>query len=777
MQTRRDFLKKVALFSGMAGASSLLPESVQRAFAIEPTPGSTYLDAEHIVIVMQENRSFDHVLGTLQGVRGFNDPRALRLANGNSVFLQTEMSGATYAPFRLDIKDTKATWMGSIPHTRHSQVDAWNHGHHDGWIDAKRPHTPEYAKIPMTMGHYTREDLPFHYALADAFTVCDQNYCGVMSSTTPNRSIFMTGTVRDRQSVDSKVFMRNNELSIGNMTWKTFPERLQEAGVAWKFYQNELTSGSNLAPEEHQWLSNFGCNVLEMFGAYTKPDADPDLRKRAFVINSSDENYRTLHPLEFEIHGRTVQMNVPKGDVLHQFRQDVDTGKLATVSWIAPPEKFSDHPTAPWFGGWWVSEIVDILTKNPEVWKKTILIYTYDENDGYFDHAPSFVAADPKNRASGRASEGIDTGLEFSYLQDELVQGVPAKEARTGPIGLGYRVPMIVASPWTRGGWVNSQLFEHSSSLQFLETFVREKYGKRVHEENISAWRRTVSGDLTSVFRPFDGKKTKLPFLDRDKFLEQIQSAQDKETPSNFKVLTKTDIAEVNADPLRSTLLSKQEKGVRPSSALPYELYVDGSVVGDHFQVQMTAGDRVHGAKAQGSPFNVYLRNVHASGGARKFGSDTSEMLVATYVVKAGDTLREAFPLKLFADGRYEIDVLGPNGFFRSFRGSASGKGVTVMTTYEGTGSALSGNVEVRLHNPSAAGVSVVIQDNSYKSATQTLLVAANTEKSIVLDLSKQHGWYDFTVKQSDSALQAHYAGRVETGRPSFSDPLMGDAV
>ncbi len=67
---------------------------------------------------------------------------------------------------------------------------------------------------------------------------------------------------------------------------------------------------------------------------------------------------------------------------------------------------FSDHPTAPWFGGWWISEIVDILTKNPEVWKKTILIYTYDENDGYFDHAPSFAAADPKNRATGRASAG-----------------------------------------------------------------------------------------------------------------------------------------------------------------------------------------------------------------------------------------------------------------------------------------------------------------------------------------------------------------------------------
>ena len=105
------------------------------------------------------------------------------------------------------------------------------------------------------------------------------------------------------------------------------------------------------------------------------------------------------------------QMNVPKGDVLYQFRKDVNDGKLPTVSWLSAPEKFSDHPTSPWYGAWYVSEIMDILTSNPEVWKKTIFILTYDENDGYFDHAPTFVAADPKQPSSGRASAGIgDTG-------------------------------------------------------------------------------------------------------------------------------------------------------------------------------------------------------------------------------------------------------------------------------------------------------------------------------------------------------------------------------
>src|SRR3984885_8748027 len=168
---RRDFLKFAALLSGVAGISSFVPESIQRAFAIEPEPGSTFADAEHIVILMQENRSFDHAFGTLQGVRGFNDPRALRLPNGNSVFVQTSAStGESYAPWRLDLRDTRITWMGSLPHSRHSQVDAWNEGRHDAWLEAKRSGTQEYSRLPLTMGHYTREDLPSYYALADAFT-------------------------------------------------------------------------------------------------------------------------------------------------------------------------------------------------------------------------------------------------------------------------------------------------------------------------------------------------------------------------------------------------------------------------------------------------------------------------------------------------------------------------------------------------------------------------------------------------------------------------------
>jgi phospholipase C len=839
MQSRRDFIKKAAMLAGAAGFAGGLPDSISKAFAIAPDPGTTWADAEHVVILMQENRSFDHSFGTLQGVRGFNDPRATRQANGNSVFLQTNAFGDTYQPWRLDIRDTKITWMGSIPHSRHSQVDAWNHGHHNQWIDAKRSSNVDYKEVPITMGHYTREDIPFYFALADAFTVCDQNYCGVMSSTTPNRSIFWTGTVRDEQKADSMVFMRNPEYH-GRLKWKTYPERLTDAGINWKIYQNEVNARA-LEPEAQEWLGNVG-NITEHFGAFNvhvsaastqkiqadletakaelaelqtgtvdatmKDDHTADIQQkqeavnalqaqiekartlssltprqqelhtRAFVTNVGDPNYHSLETISFDESGHKINMNVPKGDVLHQFRKDVAEGTLPTISWLVPPGKFSDHPTHPWYGAWFVSEAVDILTKNPEVWKKTIFILTYDENDGYFDHAPSFVAADPQNKTTGRASTGIDTALEYSYSPDELAQGVAKADARSGPIGLGFRVPMIVASPWSRGGYVNSQLFDHSSSLQFLETFIQKKYGKTVKETNISEFRRAICGDLTSCFRMANNSTYTLPFLDRDKFVVGIERAKFREVPSNYKKLSAAQIIEYNKS-AHTQNTSQQEPGIRPANALPYEMYAEGSVSDDgkSFSLAMRAGNSVHSTRSSGAPFNVYLRNTAQASGAVALGHNNQNMFVATYALKAGDTMQELYPLSLFAGGKYEIDVHGPNGFYRSFRGDTKASPITAHCVYERSTYGLSGNVIAHIKNLSASTVMVIVTDNSYKTAVQTQEIATGQDASLVIGASKSHGWYDFTVRTKGSDATMHYAGRVETGYESFTDPLMGRAV
>jgi phospholipase C len=841
MKSRREFLKIAAMTSGAAGFSGLAPEAIQRACAIVPSAGSTYLDAEHIVILMQENRSFDHMFGSLRGVRGFNDPRALRLANGDSVFVQTDASGNSYAPWRLDIHDTRATWMGSLPHSRHSQVDAWNEGRHDGWLQAKRSGTKEYAHLPLTMGHYTREDLPFYYALADAFTVCDQNYCSVMTSTSPNRSYFWTGTIRDHQRVDSKVYMRNDQIDYGGLTWKTFPERLQEAGIRWKAYQNELTR-SELTGEEEEWLANYGDNVLECFSAYnveaypgfipagkrwitelsthaTKleiqlavernselADAlrtrlgetrgqiarlkeslanggearykqlsaqEKALHHAAFVTNAEETDYQRLASLPFASDGKTQTMNVPAGDLFYQFRKDVNEGKLPTISWLSAPGKFSDHPSSPWYGAWYVSEVLDILTKNPDVWKKTIFILTYDENDGYFDHAPSFVAADPRRPETGGASAGLDSSLEYTSKGDELRQGVAPDEARSGPMGLGFRVPMIVVSPWSCGGWVNSQVFDHTSTLMFLERFVQEKYGKTVREENISAWRRAVSGDLTSVFRPYDPKEASLDFLNRDKFVVSIEQARHKEIPANYRKLTAAQVEQINHAPRHSEAMPHQEEGIRPACALPYELYADGGLTADRggFQIRLRVGNSVHGAKTAGGAFNVYLRNLKDSEGAGR------GMMAATYAVKPGDILTRQFPLALFNDSAYAIEVHGANGFYRSFTGRAASRAVEVESSYEEKEKRLTGNVLVRVRNASNDPLNIEIRHHGYQERPVNKSIEGHQELSLVLQLDQSHGWYDFSVKVPGSDAEARFAGRVETGKPGMTDPGMGGLV
>src|SRR5262249_40445605 len=149
---------------------------------------------------------------------------------------------------------------------------------------------------------------------------------------------------------------------------------------------------------------------------------------------------------------------------------------------------------------WYLAEAMNILTKNPDIWKKTIFILTYDENDGYFDHVPPFVAPEPGNPESGKTSARIDAGVEYLTLAEDT-KHYPGKGARGGPVGLGFRVPMVVASPWSRGGYVCSQVFDHTSVLRLLERVI----GKGIRESNISPWRRTVCGDLSSAFRPFDG--------------------------------------------------------------------------------------------------------------------------------------------------------------------------------------------------------------------------------------------------------------------------------
>ena len=282
---------------------------------------------------------------------------------------------------------------------------------------------------------------------------------------------------------------------------------------------------------------------------------------KAFATNAANPAYRQLVDLTYRDGAVERRAAVPKGDVFHQFRADVESGQLPTVSWLVAPERFSDHPSSPWYGAWYISEALSILTRNPAVWKKTVFILNYDENDGYFDHIPPFVPPHPHRRETGLVSPGIDPVLEYVELAQDLKRR-PFSSPRESPIGLGYRVPLIVASPWSRGGCVCSQVFDHTSVLRFLETFLSQKTGRTIHEPNISDWRRTVCGDLTSIFQstPSD-RGDPLAFPPRDDFIEEIERAKFKGLPAGYRRLTVRQIAELRSDPRGSALLPEQRAG------------------------------------------------------------------------------------------------------------------------------------------------------------------------------------------------------------------------
>jgi phospholipase C len=422
--TRRRFLTRTAQTASAAAASALMPPNLQRLLAAGVQPPKSLKDIKHVVLLMQENRSFDHYFGTLSGVRGFSDPDALVLPNGKSIFHQPDplSPGGHMLPFHLDTKSTNAQAMPSTSHAWSVQHRAWNGGKMDQWLPAHRAADAENG--PYTMGYFTREDIPFHYALADAFTICDGYYCSVMGPTRPNRLYWMSGMI-DPESKFGGAVLKNSDIKPGSKSWTTYPERLEAAGISWKFYQHGE--------------GEFAFNMLHGFRQFKEaPASSPLVKKGLQIVSDGTFEYDALHD------------------------------KLPAVSWIGPTDEASEHPEhMPAAGAAFIASKLDAIAANPDVWAKTIVIINYDENDGLFDHVP------PPVPEPGEPMEFID-GL---------------------PIGGGFRVPCIIVSPWTVGGWVCSQPFDHTSVLQFLEQFTG------VREPNITAWRRRTFGDLTAALR------------------------------------------------------------------------------------------------------------------------------------------------------------------------------------------------------------------------------------------------------------------------------------
>jgi phospholipase C len=468
--SRRRLFGSAGAMAAAAFAAEFLPPNLRRAMAQAPSPGKARLaDIKHVVILMQENRSFDHYFGTLPGVRGFSDPAAIKLDTGRSVFHQPDPANpAGYLlPFHLDTRTTSAQAIPSTNHSWKVQHQAWNGGRMDTWVPAHRAADRENG--PYVMGYYTRADIPFHFALAESFTICDNYFCSVLGPTWPNRLFLMSGTIDPSGTQGGPVISNRYPAPY---SWKTYPEALTEAGLEWRVYQE---------------VDNYGCNVLEYFESFQNAPTDSPLFRNGL---------------------RTY----PAG----QFEYDAAHDRLPTVSWIIPTSYQSEHPDyIPAAGADYVAAKIDAIAANPTVWRKTLFILNYDENDGLFDHVPPPVPP--------------------AGTPDEFVQGLP--------IGGGFRVPCILVSPWTQGGWVAREPFDHTSTLRLLERLT----GVRV--PNLSAWRRGAFGDMTSALgMPVPGRPPSLPRTKKE--LAQAVEAVERLPAPQFPGADQT--------------LPRQEKGPRP---------------------------------------------------------------------------------------------------------------------------------------------------------------------------------------------------------------------
>jgi phospholipase C len=210
--SRRTFLSASA---AAAAGAAFLPETLRTAMAATAGMSGSLGDIGHIVILMQENRSFDHYYGTLAGVRGFNDPAPYLFQNGTTVSTQPNGS-KTILPWHLNTQTTSAQCVPDLDHSWSGMHNAWASGSYNGWVAAKGVDT---------MGYYTRSDIPFQFALADAFTICDGYHCSVMGPTNPNRLYLWTGMI-DPNGTGGGPVTDNSEAGY---TWTTYPERLQAA--------------------------------------------------------------------------------------------------------------------------------------------------------------------------------------------------------------------------------------------------------------------------------------------------------------------------------------------------------------------------------------------------------------------------------------------------------------------------------------------------------------------------------------------------------------------
>ncbi|WP_102796449.1 phosphocholine-specific phospholipase C [Bowmanella denitrificans] len=666
--SRRQFLAG----SAMAGLAATYPQIVRALSIPAKVQSGTIEDVQHVVILMQENRSFDHYFGTMPGVRGFSDPypapaKPLPGQSERNVFTQVNSmhkGPAQLGPFALNTRQTFAHMrLEGTPHSWPDAQHAWDHGRMDKWPDAKHLHS---------MGYFEREDIPFQFALADAFTLCDAYHCAMHAGTNPNRLFLWTGCNDGGASGggpavgNSHDNLPEHDGPAASYTWMTYPERLQQAGIDWTIYQD--------------MGDNFTDNPLVGFKAYRdasagQPDAEPELLNRALTTRALD-----------------------------RLKADVLADKLPAVSYVIATAEGSEHPgpSSPAQGAAYTADMLDALTANPEVWAKTVLFIMFDENDGFFDHVPPPAppSPDPSAKDGYAGYSQISTQGEYHQHPDKHNAKLDKPELRGRPYGLGPRVPAYVVSPWSRGGYVCSEVLDHTSVIRFLEA----RFG--VMEPNITPWRRAVSGDFLSAFDFANPNKDSFPALPAP-YQDALRAAQ-------YKERTLPPIPE-------QTAAIAQQPGHKPHRPCVYAPEVTEHLTADSLVLTLTNS----GSRAL--VVQVYNRL-------------DLDAIPRRYTLAAKGSLQADWPL---LHGRYDLQVMGPEGFHRRIKGGTAHPYQVQLHAERHT---------LRLNSSTEALQYRLGQQGEFKT------LAANKALSIKADADRR---YDLSVQDTDGHFIRQFAGRL----------------
>ena len=300
-------------------------------------------------------------------------------------------------------------------------------------------------------------------------------------------------------------------------------------------------------------------------------------------------------------------------------------------------------------------------------------------------------------------------------------------------------MPLIVVSPWSKGGWVDSQLFDHTSLIRFLEARFAGESSDLI-ESNITPWRRAVTGDLTSAFDFEKPDRSHIELPDTSAYEPTVFVRH-----GDFVPVPPTDQS-----------LPGQERGVRRARALPYSLHV-------------------HGALGPDGTFLIDFENSGQAGAVLQVRSGNSADVPRTYTVGPHKRLSDTWNATAMGLSNYDLAVYGPNGFFRSFKGGVgigrADVNVRAVDVEDDNG------ITLVLTNRGSQDAGLEILDK-YSGKSLKIELAHGESASNSWSLSRTFGWYEFVITvDGDPGFESRLAGHVETGRDSVSDPAMGGLV